>query len=137
VAFRVLALFVLAAVVWYALFLYHKRRGVELEQRHAKHHGWEKETLAVRQEVWKCPHCRVPLMTWYDVLAHQSDTSPCGRLEVTRTAEAAAEAAKEAMKAAEAAGRWSVSATTGGEEHSGAVDTFVKGELESGARDDA
>lgn len=139
--FRVLALAACTVVAWYAVYKYHQRRGVELEQRHAKHHGWEKMTINVRQEVWKCPRCRALIPTWADVNQHQGVESPCGVLEVEQHQLAELESTRAAAKDAESAGRWNVSATVGGEEHRGAVDTFAELEGErrelEGGRDDA
>lgn len=138
VGFDALALAVLALLAWYGLYKYHQRRGVELEQRHAQHHGWEKVTIVVRQEIWRCPRCRAPMLTWDDVLAHRfSLTSPCAELEELQRNSAELEQAGAAADAAQSAGRWSASATLGGESHSGAVDTWevdspAAGELESG-----
>lgn len=137
--FRVLALFVLAALVWYALYKYHQRRGEELERRHAKHHGWQTVTISLHQEVWKCPRCRALIETWPDVVDHQGVESPCGVLETEQEQLAELERGRVAAKDAEAAGRWSASAVAGGESHSGAVDTWAieperpRGELEGSA----
>lgn len=136
--YRVLALFVLAAVAWYALFLYHKRRGVELDKRHAAHHGWEKFTLSVRQDVWECPHCGALFRTFAAVQTHRFATSSaCAAHQETLAAEELTATLERAGKDAQTAGRWSVSATVGGEEFRGAVDSLTdkppRGELESGA----
>lgn len=133
--YRILALVVVALVAGYGLRLYHIRRGVELDQRHAKHHGWEKRTLSIRQEVWVCPRCRTPLFTWSDVNQHQSAESPCGVLEDKQADAARLEQESEAATLAQAAGRWSASAVYDNGAETGAVDTFA-GELGDGTSDD-
>lgn len=135
-AFRVLALLVVAAVALYGLYLYHKRRGIELEQAHAKHHGWEKHTLSVRQEVWKCPRCRVPLLTWADVTSHRFGVeSACAELKELQDKSAEQDQARAAAEAAQDAGRWSASAVASSDmsRDTAGTDSFTPaGELESG-----
>lgn len=123
--YRVLALVAVAVLAWYAVRLYHKRRGVELDQRHARHHGWEQVTILPRHQVWKCPRCRALIETWHDVLAHRGVESPCGVLETEQAQLAELEADRAAAKTAEQAGRWSASAMVPAESHSGAVDSFT------------
>lgn len=136
--FRLLALAVLAALAWYALHKYHQRRGLELDQRHAKHHGWERITLTIRHVVWACPLCGALMASWADVQQHRfSTTSPCAEHQDKLASAAAEDELAAAARAAQGAGRWSASATVGGEQHSGAVDTWAvesepRGELESG-----
>lgn len=134
--YRYAALLVVAAVIAYGLRLYHKRRGTELEQRHAKHHGWETRAISVRHEMWICPDCRTPLLSWQDVLGHQSVRSACIAHVDRLTAADALEQAGQTAAAAGDAGRWNVSATVGGEVHSGAVDSFTPPALEGGQDDD-
>lgn len=139
--FRVLALLVCAVLVWYGLHKYHQRRGLELEQRHAKHHGWERVTLTVRHDVWACPLCGALMASWQDVQVHRFNlTSPCAEHQDKLAAAAAEDEVTAAARAAQDAGRWSASAVAGGEQHSGAVDTWKvepepRGELESGDSD--
>lgn len=125
----------LAGLAWFALYRYHKRRDKELEQRYAVLEGWARTVLSVRQEVWVCPDCGAVMLSWQGVHQHQGVTSPCGVLAVELREREELDRARAAAREAETSGRWNVSATVGGEEHRGAVDTFTAGELE-GARDD-
>jgi len=137
VEYRYVALAVVALVVLYALNRYHKRRGVELEQAHAEKHGWEKLTLAVRQDVWECPNCGALFRNFGAVQTHRfALTSPCAEHQDRLAAAEQQERLEDAGAAAEQAGRWSVTATVGGEVHTGAVDSWARPELESGAEDD-
>lgn len=133
--YRVLALAALTVVAWYAVYKYHQRRGQALEQAHAKHHGWETITISARRQMWKCPRCRALIDTWPDVIEHQGVESPCGVLETEQAQLAQLEDERAAAQDAQAAGRWSVSATVPGETHSGAVDTFAAA-LEDGSDGD-
>ena len=141
--FRYVALIVCALVAAYAVHKYHRSRGVELDQRHAKHHGWESFRLHVGQDVWACPLCGALMASWRDVQTHRFHTSsPCAQHQDNLAATATAAELERAGKDAESAGRWSVSATVT-ESNSGAVDTWVvdapepRGELEGADNGDA
>jgi hypothetical protein len=93
-AYRVLALVVLALVILYALHRYHERQKLAMRQEYATFEDYEKVTIGIRDEIWKCLRCRVPLLSWPDVEAHDDpELSPCAAMAVRQ--EAAAEAAKE------------------------------------------
>jgi hypothetical protein len=92
--YRVLALAVLAALVWCGLWLYHRRKSRELRQRYAEFEGWRRIRPSMFQEVWQCPDCGVPCFSWPAVGVHDDpETSPCAAFRDRRgTLEEAARA---------------------------------------------
>lgn len=75
--FRLVALFVVAGVVFYALRAYHHRRMAEIETAELELDGFVKIALAAITFGWQCPKCGVPLLTREGLAAHQSHLSPC------------------------------------------------------------
>lgn len=128
--YDVLALLVVALLVWYGLKRYHDRRTRALELERMELDGWNRSTLAVRQDYWDCPYCGAALLSEAALVKHQHMlTSACAAFQEQARAAAELERLEEMRKDAEAAGRWNVSATVGGE-------TFTNdepaGELEHG-----
>lgn len=129
-AFRVLALLVMGALIWYGLKRYHDRRHRELELEHMELEGWTTYALGLRSEFTQCPYCGTPLFNDAARVQHQHMlTSACAGYQEQARLREQEEAIARAREEAEKAGRWNVSATVGGE-------TFTNdapaGEIESG-----
>lgn len=114
--YDVIALLVVAFLVWYGLKRYHDRRRRELELEHMELEGWQTYIIGLRAEYIQCPYCGTPLFNDAARVQHQHMlTSPCaGYQEQARAAEREREL-EQIRKDAEQAGRWNVSATVGGE----------------------
>jgi hypothetical protein len=76
--YRVLALLVLAAVIWYALSAYHRRQLAHLEERGLALEGWVKLRLRAVPYAWQCPQCGGVMLTKEGRTAHEaSSQSAC------------------------------------------------------------
>ena len=75
--FRLVALFVVAGIVFYALRSYHHRRMAEIETAELELDGFVKITLAAITFAWQCPKCGTPLLTREAVIVHQESSSAC------------------------------------------------------------
>ena len=128
--YDVLALLVIAALVYYGLKRYHDRRRRELELEHMELEGWRTYVLGMRAEFTQCPYDGTPLFNDAARVQHQHMlTSACAAFQEQARAKQESEELERIHADAEAAGRWNVSATVGGE-------TFTNdapaGELEGG-----
>lgn len=114
--YDVLALLVVAVLAWYVLKRYHDHRARALELEHMEIDGWNRSTLAVRADYWECPHCGSALFSEAALGKHQFKlSSACAAFQEQARAAAELERMETIRKDAEAAGRWNMSATVGGE----------------------
>jgi hypothetical protein len=102
--YRLIALGVVAGLVWYGLRAYHQRALARIETAELDLDGYVKVALGQITFAWLCPDCGTPLLTREALDAHQSSSSACAVIG----AELAAEEERAEAEAEQA--RWSASA---------------------------